>query len=199
MKQNEIDVELLNEQMYTQKAYRIEKGVSLDGIIDCIENRKYWDKKSKWELYTGEIETGFMGRVSMSSGKKWKKQNNTTGSMDIVCVHENDKHKEVKAGEVRVTIKDNVAIVKSINYLIYDPVVLTSMMHTFTYLQKDEASIYKKYVPKWEKYFYRDLFVDLDAYVEKCHEEYAANSCPHCGEMITGKGKFCANCGSPLQ
>ncbi|WP_367179437.1 zinc-ribbon domain-containing protein [Anaerovibrio sp.] len=27
---------------------------------------------------------------------------------------------------------------------------------------------------------------------------YDAKICPHCGEEIVGKGKFCANCGATL-
>lgn len=43
------------------------------------------------------------------------------------------------------------------------------------------------------------LFKDIDEFVEKMNNSFDAKVCPHCGEEITGKGKFCANCGLPLQ
>lgn len=42
------------------------------------------------------------------------------------------------------------------------------------------------------------LFKDIDEYVEKMNKSFDAKICPHCGEEIVGKGKFCANCGATL-
>lgn len=35
-------------------------------------------------------------------------------------------------------------------------------------------------------------------FVENYLEKKAVHKCPHCGEEISGKGKFCVNCGAPL-
>ena len=42
--------------------------------------------------------------------------------------------------------------------------------------------------------FYHDIYNYLEEYLEKIGE----NRCPSCGEEITGKGKFCSNCGATL-
>ena len=45
-----------------------------------------------------------------------------------------------------------------------------------------------------ENVFYHDIYNYIEEYLEKIGE----NRCPSCGEEITGKGKFCSNCGATL-
>ena len=36
--------------MYCQKAYKLEKGVKLEGLLNEIVTRPYWEKVSKWMM-----------------------------------------------------------------------------------------------------------------------------------------------------
>lgn len=61
-------------------------------------------------------------------------------------------------------------------------------------LQEGYAMVSVEGTDKVDEY-YHDMYLAIDEFLK----QIAGNKCPHCGEEITGKGKFCANCGAALK
>ena len=199
--------------MYCQKAYKLEKGVKLEGLLNEIVTRPYWEKASKWMMkdtekvsvknYSKDYSGMRMLKAMMSIGhfptKAWTKENDTVGFVDISSKKSKMYTAEIVVGRVYVNIADDVLLVRACNLLAPNPNILTDVSISASGMETAYIKMCENCSDQYNQYFYGDLFRDLDMYVERMHKAYQDNVCPVCGEAIAGKGRFCANCGAPLE
>lgn len=98
-----------------------------------------------------------------------------------------------------MNIVDDILLVRACNLLVSNPNILTDVLVSANGMETEYRKMCENCSEQYNQYFYGDLFRDLDMYVERMHKAYQDNVCPVCGEAIAGKGKFCANCGAPLE
>ncbi|MGM9580233.1 MAG: hypothetical protein ACI3U2_03235 [Anaerovibrio sp.] len=195
--------------LYCQKAYKLEKGVKLEGLLNEIVTRPYWEKVSKWMMkdmekvsvknYSGGGMLKSMLSVGRIPTKSWTKENDTVGFVDISSKKSKMYAAEIVVGRVYVNIADDVLLVRACNLLAPNPNILTDVSISASGMETEYRKMCENCSDQYNQYFYGDLFRDLDMYVERMHKAYQDNVCPVCGEAIAGKGRFCANCGAPLE
>ena len=203
------DDPLIDHTLYCQKAYKLEKGVNLEGLLNEIVTRPYWEKFSKWIMkdtekvsvknYSGMGMLKSLLTVGHIPMKSWTKENGTVGFVDISSKKSKIYAVEILVGRIYVNIVDDILLVRACNLLVSNPNILTDVLVSANGMETEYRKMCENCSEQYNQYFYGDLFRDLDMYVERMHKAYQDNVCPVCGEAIAGKGKFCANCGTPLE
>ena len=161
-----------------------------DEEIEAFMASNTWYTKKIYKLGRGVTVKGIVKEI-----KKW-------GYSDVSFSMESNG-KKGSGSLYNIGIKGNCSRNHCSKHLVlnvlYDKDVTIQVYRAFDTYQswKDKFDTNKEMTINSRIVFY-NLFKILDEYVEKMNKSFNAKICPHCGEEIVGKGKFCANCGATL-